>query len=452
MSTSFRRILAFFLTLALFFQINTLQAQASDLVIIKEGKLEETLIREEFVDETLIEPEYIREHLICEDTIYQYWVNENLYSEAFLYEVTITPETITNLAAILPPQFDDYNIDWPSVIAKFAVGTSIIIAVGVINYLTSGTSTFFLMATPGSVAKDAFIGGAIGAALDIVIHDIKDNRLSDRAALKYAIEGFAEGYMWGAITSVLKVGVQNFKRLRQFKKATGEVLKIKFSGEVVNKSGETIGKAFYDSSKVWHLVDEASNTTTIFNSAGKELMTVAGTSLPANEVLRLGTDAAYHACYTDANGIIYRVDNSLKPNITYKLGDYSYYTDGKGRIIKVEFEQLRLKPVEEPRLIIADTMNSIGRNSAKLNDHRGHLIADRFYGDNTMANIVPQAATVNQGYVARIETRWAKALTNGQNVSGSIEISYKGQSFRPIGFNYKYDMGTGITESYIPNK
>lgn len=449
----FRKAFSLLLIVILVFQFSQSTANVSDQIIIKEGKLEEYLLEEQFIYESYLEPQYIYENVKYEDGIYEYIIPEQFQCETFLYEITITPETITNLVEILPPQLNDYNIDWPGVIAKFAIGTTIIISVGVLHWLTKGVSSFFIMASPGKVAKDAFVGGVIGTVMNLTINEIKNNgSLPDQALCKYAIEGFAEGYMWGAITSVLKVEVKNLKRLYQFKKATGGLLKLKLNGEVLDQSGNIIGKAYYDSSNVWHLVNESANTTTIFDSTGKELSTQVGTVLPANNKLSLGSGTTAHVCYTDESGIIYRVDDTLKPNITYKLGNNVYSTDSKGRIIRVEFNHLELKDPGRPRWPIADTMKAIGKNNAKVSDQRGHLIADQFNGNNTMANIVPQSQKVNQSLVKEIENTWADALQEGNNVSGFIQISYKGSSFRPSSFNYTYDCGSGLIEKIIPNK
>ena len=79
------------------------------------------------------------------------------------------------------------------------------------------------------------------------------------------------------------------------------------------------------------------------------------------------------------------------------------------------------------------------------------MIADRFGGDNTMANIVPQSKSVNHGVVLEIENDMAVALREGKHVSGSITLSYSGKSYRPTGFTYSYDIGDGITTIRIGN-
>ena len=423
--------------------------QAESFIRIEEGKLDEALIEESIISEELLSQHYIREHLIYEDGIYEYRLNEEIIAQAYVIETKVNVNTKTEIVAILPRQMDDYEIDWPAVISKFAVGTAIIITVGVVHHVTKGVSSFFIMATPAKVAKDAFVGGAIGAALNVMIHDILNGKTVEAGAIKYAIEGFADGFMWGAIGSVLKVAGENFKRLRAFHKATGGALKIKLDGTVLDEAGNAIGKAYYDSKNLWHLVDEVAQTTQVFDQAGKELANLAGAGLPTNSALRLGVDAAFKLCYTDANGVIFRVGDELLPNISYVIDGVTYMTDQYGRIASAEFSQLTLK--DGVRQIIADSRACIGRGEAQVGDDLGHLIADMFNGDNTMANIVLMDSHVNRSSVKGIELAIKRAIQAGKQVSGRIDISYTGRHFRPSEFLYSYDVGEGLITKLIAN-
>lgn len=427
-------------------------AYADSLIVIEEGKLEEYLTDEEKRIENKITQQYIMENMLYEDGLYEFKLTEDIIVQSYIVKTTVGITTKTELVGVLPHQIDGYEIDWPAVIGKFAVGTAIIITVGVVHHLTKGVSSFFIMATPQKVAIDAFVGGAIGAALSAVIHGPQNGETVQKRAIKYAIEGSADGFMWGAISSVLKVAGQNFKRLRAFQLATGGTLKIKLDGTVLDKAGIVQGKAYYDNQKLWHFVDEIAQTTRVFDCDGKELTSLAGTSLPANTMLRLGADASYKLCYTDTAGTIYRIDDKKLPNLFYQLGDKIYRTDAKGRTIEVTFEKLGLKSTSRGRLMIVDSMKTIGGNDARATDQKGHLIADWFNGDNTMANIVPMAPKVNQGTVKGIETTWAAAIGDGKNVRGSIRICYKGSSCRPSSFTYSYDIGDGMVEKAILNR
>lgn len=195
-------------------------AHASSFIKIEESKLTEEILAEEHIEESHVRPEYIIENLIYEDGLYEYRLSENIISQAYIIEATVGVTTVEQILGQLPASLDEYDIDWPSVIAKFAVGTTIIIAVGVINYASHG-STYFVFGSPARIAKDALIGGAIGAALNTMLQCLSNGETVDAAILKYSIEGFADGYMWGAITSVLRIANENYKRLRAFNAATG---------------------------------------------------------------------------------------------------------------------------------------------------------------------------------------------------------------------------------------
>ena len=453
--SSLQKALSVILTLCIVLQCLPAAGNAEGLVTYQEHKIEEQFISETMIDEELITQEFILEHMTYEDELYEIKISEDIIVQAYTIELTVDVNTQTSMAGVIPPQLDDYDINWPAVIAKFAVGTAIIVVVGVVHYVTKGASTFFVMATPGKVLRDAIIGGAIDAALQVSINEVAQGGISSKAAVKYAIEGFADGYMWGAIGSVLHVTAQNIKRLKAFRLATGGTLHIKIDGSVVDAVGNIVGKAYYGKNQ-WYLVDAASKATRVFDKAGKEILDLAkielpaANLLPANSTLSIGAQGALKVCYTDASGVVYRIGDDLVPNMTYKIGDTVYRTDANGRIIEAVFDKLHLKG-QRGRFPIADSMNAIGKGSALPTDDKGHLIADWFDGNNTMANIVPMSSEVNRGTVKNIETTWAQTLSSGGNVNGSITINYDGSSFRPSSFTYRYDLGDGLNEVIINN-
>lgn len=416
----------------------------------QEDKILEQFIDENIVAQEMLNEKYIAEHLIYEQGLYEYKITEDVISQAYIIETIISETTTDDILAQLPPEISDYDIDWAKVIGKFAVGTAIIIMVGIINYFSAG-STYFVFSSPATVAKDALVGGAIGVALGEVIGCVKDGTVVRQAAKKYAIEGFAEGYMWGAISSVLKIASENFKRLKAFKLASGGIVKIRADGSVVDAAGKLVGKAYYDKEGLWHLVNEATQTVQVFDSSGKEIISLAEKSLPANSKLRLGPDNTASICYTDDIGNVMRIGDNLLPNASYTINGYSYSTDQYGRINEVSFEDLRLKPEGSSRLTIQDGRYSIGKGFEKSTDDRGHIIADMFDGNNTLANIVPMDKTVNQVTVKAIEDSWAQCLEQGGNVSGTINLIYSKSSFRPDAFEYSYNLGNGLVSTFIPN-
>lgn len=421
--------------------------------IIGGSEISEQFLNELLIDEQQLEASYIIENVIFEDGIYEYKINENIISQVCLIETVISETTEKDIKLLLPEEIDDYDIDWPKVIGKFAIGTSVIIAVGVVNYFA--TSTFFVFGSPITVAKDALIGGAIGMALNEMIACAKEGKNVQKATKKYAVEGFAEGFMWGAISSVLKIFSENFKRLEKFNLATGGALRIKANGSVFDDAGKLIGEAVYGKDGTWYLWNRSSKTVLrAFDSTGEELTGAAlqGVSnLPTNEKLRLGTDSAAQICYTDDNGQVMRIGKSLVPNMDYTLNGYTYSTDNYGRIVEANFPDLRLK--NRDKLSLGNlSLNDIGRGAERVTDDRGHLIADMFNGDNSIANIVPMDSKVNRsGAFHQIETTLMNWLQEGGRASGAIEVTYNGPLGRPESFTYSYDIGNGVVSTFIPN-
>ncbi len=427
-------------------------------VFIPEERIEEQFIVENSIDEKYLTESYIVENMIYEDGIYEYVIDENIISEAYIIEITIGENTEDELLSLLPEEFDEYEIDWGKVIGKFAVGTTIIIATGVVRHYVK--STYFIFASPVEVARDALIGGAIEATLRVALEADENGEVASAAVKKYALEGFADGYMWGAVESVFSVMHKNYKLPKALKWADGISYKIATDGTVLDDVGNVLGKAYFGKEGIYVLKETASHTAVeifelsgkrVVNATAEQMALITAGKLPANTILRLGTDATAKLCRTDAAGVIYRINNDLVPNITYKLGTAVYQTDDLGRIVKVTFDKLELKDEGAARKIIRNTKEEIGRGFEKATDDRGHLIADRFMGNNSLANIVSMDSALNQGEYKAMENLWAESIQAGKNVSGTIELKYSGDSYRPDTIEVLYDIGKGMVEKIFQN-
>jgi hypothetical protein len=129
-------------------------------------------------------------------------------------------------------------------------------------------------------------------------------------------------------------------------------------------------------------------------------------------------------------------DGDLKPNITYKTGeyDYTYVTDSQGRIIEAKTEKLRFTER-------AKRLRNKSNTSGKLeDDHAGHLIGDQFGGSNELDNLVSQARSVNLGEYKKLENLWAKSIKEGKEVRIDIKVNFKGTSARPDSFKINYQI------------
>ena len=432
--------------------------RSSSNVYVEESVIKEQTIAESTIDEKYLDEKYITENLIYEDGIYEYTIDENIISEAYIIEVTISEDVEEEILAQLPDDFSEYEIDWAAVIGKFAVGTTIIIATGIVQHYLH--STYFLFASPIKVTRDALIGGSMEAAIRVALEADKTGNNAEAAIKKYAIEGFADGYMWGAVTSVLSVMHKNFKLPKSLAMSSGKVGKIALDGTVLDEAGNELGKAYIGKKGIYVLKETATSTKIeLFDVAGKQIVNataeqmaqIAKGTLPPNSIFRLGTSDTAKICRTDAAGIVYRINDELVPNITYKLGTVVYQTDDYGRIVKVTFDELTLKDADRPRKVIQNTLSEIGRGYEKVNDDRGHIIADRFNGNNSLANIVSMDSDLNRGEYKAMEDIWAECIKLGKNVSGTIELKYSGKSYRPDVLDVWYDIGEGSIEKVFSN-
>lgn len=427
----------------------------SQFTNIPEQTIKETFINTKTITEENISEALILENLKYEDFAYELTIDEDFFCEAYIIEVVVDANTVETLKEQLPPDIDNYDIDWPSVIGKFAIGTAIIITVGIVHHYAKG-ATYFFGASPAGVAKDALVGGAIFAALN-VIKNCKAGEMPKESVKKYAIEGFANGYMWSAICSVGRTVLKNLRLPSKLVFSDGSKAKIKLDGSVINSAGEAIGKAYYSNKGIFIRNLSGDAIPYLFSTKGKQIVDISATlldvmakgRLPANTLLQLGLEDAAQTVLTDATGKIFQVNGNLLPNITYQLGAYTYRTDSLGRIASVTFEKLTLKKLK--RLPILNTIQEIGRGFQKAGDDRGHLIGDRFGGDNSLANIVAMNRELNQGAYKNMENIWADAIQNGENVSGTIELVYSESSFRPDTLKVIYSIGKETLTKLFPN-
>lgn len=411
----------------------------------KENNIEELYIYENSINETALANDYILENIVLEDNTYEYKVEETIIAQSYIIEIQVGSTTEEEILKQLPPDIEEYDINWSKVISKFAIGTTVILAVGVVKLLY-GESTYFLFASPITVTKEALISGAIGATLN-QMHAVSLNKKSSYGVKKYAIEGFASGFMWGAITSSLKIYSKNFKLPKTLKLSNGDKVKIKMDGSVHDKSNNLIGKAIANKDTIF-ITNESdlSIITNAFNLKGKEVSEVLPSVLPRNSYLLLNNNKIIN---TDDFGLIYRELDVLLPNNLYTLNNHKYVTDNLGRIIKADSPNLELSSM--PRSLIKDTLHKIGKGFEQNGDDRGHLIAHIFGGDNSMANIIPMDSNLNRGIYKAYEQMLAKGLKDGNKVSLTINVSYEGGSNRPSELLWIYTIGDELFEKVFTN-
>lgn len=155
---------------------------------------------------------------------------------------------------------------------------------------------------------------------------------------------------------------------------------------------------------------------------------------------------------TDDNGRPYQKYDSknniwqLMPNEQYILNGYIYHTDDDSRIISAE-GKIKIKDGEEGRKAInADLQDK------KPTDQRGHLIGDKFNGDNGIGNLVPMDAKLNDGEFKKLENQLKEAAKAGYDVYFKVEPQYNDNSKRPDSFKVTYTIDGEIREKVFLNQ
>lgn len=138
---------------------------------------------------------------------------------------------------------------------------------------------------------------------------------------------------------------------------------------------------------------------------------------------------------------------------------YFSYTDGLGRVIRVEAEQLQTKK-RSGRL--CDNMFPSNQNEKAKNaigyitgsdDNRGHLIADRFDGVSNAYNITAQHEIANQKEYNKLEQDLANFINNGYKVEDFI-INVKYESIidrRPSYYDIYFKVNNRVYQYRLYN-
>lgn len=415
--------------------------------LIQEELTTENVIQEQVTTENKITENFVRENITYENGIYECIIDENTVCETYIIEIKVGETTEDEIAAQLPEYFDDFDIDWKSVIGKFAVGTTIIVAVGVVGIATKGTS-YFIFGTPTGVAKDAFILGVTAAATNIAIGSAKDGRMSKKAT-KYAVEGFADGYMWGAITSVLKTPAKNVLMKKGLKLASGETLKVRMNSTVVSESGEKLGYIRYCKDRIYLVEGKYANAKILreFSVKGEELVGKRALTYGKNAIISSNGKVKNYT-FTDENGVPYKERLGLLKKVQYTLNKYKYTTDKRGRLLEAEATELRLKPEGAPD---RPSLQGIRVPGLKANDNKSHVFADMFDGKSDIGNLVAMSEKVNKGEYKKLENLWLKELKKGSKVHVKIRFIYKGRSARPSKIKVTYWINGEKTTKVIEN-
>ena len=137
---------------------------------------------------------------------------------------------------------------------------------------------------------------------------------------------------------------------------------------------------------------------------------------------------------TDDNGLIYKKNGKLLPNIEYIVNGSKYKTNLYGNIISCDSNP---KYTEEGSRNMKEQKEA-GGEERQEDDDGGHIIAKILGGAEGEENLVPMRRTLNRGDYKRMENEIAKALQEGKKVTMHIDIEYDGDSSRPSKFRAEY--------------
>jgi len=124
------------------------------------------------------------------------------------------------------------------------------------------------------------------------------------------------------------------------------------------------------------------------------------------------------------------INGQLEGHSQYRLNNsHVYNTDGLGRVKSVEGD-LSLTTMDRNKY-----QQCLTGKCGEIGDQGGHLIASTLGGAGDRINIVPQAATLNNGTWKAMENQFKAALDAGKKVSIKIEVGYPaGNGVRPNEF------------------
>lgn len=140
----------------------------------------------------------------------------------------------------------------------------------------------------------------------------------------------------------------------------------------------------------------------------------------------------------------------LIPNKIYNVNGFKYYTDGSGKVTKVEIANLQKStPAWDRNRYQQSLKANKAKDGIQGTDQGGHLIGSQFGGPGEQINLVPMKKTLNQhpGTWAQMEQEWVNTLNaNGTVTNIEINIIY-GSNGRPTGFTVVADVN-GVTTPY----
>ncbi len=346
--------------------------------------LSESILSEDIKQEDILTEHELLEYTINVTKIIEDQLEEDILFEDLQVEMYLADdiEGIFDEYMIFNGDAGQYQIDWWKVIGQFAAGTAVIVVTGVAAYFTSEIpGVGFVFATSCKEAlKEAIIGAAVGAALNSAIGALVSGGNVD-AVTKYAIEGAANGFMWGAISGALLGAFSGYVSYYKDTSAVFEGNKlighINKNGEIRTAAGKLAGYKTQNgyildaANNVLGMADDAGNISSTFTSlipASRQVLAPTGRSVTytinaSNQVLSSGKvigtineagciiDSAGHLIgqVDDAGRLVAGIAKTVKAgfklspagtilNSTRVVDGVTQYLDDAGRVIGYVFD------------------------------------------------------------------------------------------------------------------
>lgn len=206
MVNMFRKIIAIILVCCLLLSSTSCFAPSysSENSGWQENTLHEEVLFEQIKKEDVLKEEKLEEYILKEIRLFEESLPENVVIEDVQVEIVLSEDLEDYFDSCCTSDIMMYDIDWGKIIGKFAVGTAVIIITAVLSVTTStipGVGVVFATSCKEAL-KESIFGAAAGAAAGALIGAIQSGG-KVTAMQKFAIEGAADGFMWGAISGAL---------------------------------------------------------------------------------------------------------------------------------------------------------------------------------------------------------------------------------------------------------
>lgn len=173
--------------------------------------------------------------------------------------------------------------------------------------------------------------------------------------------------------------------------------------------------------------------------------TLAAEEENAGSFTGLAADADTVVVESGTKGNWNKLLNNPKPNATYLVdGKYTYRTDDLGRVTSssTSLNKLAQSPARN-----SYQQKVAGGVDRLISDQGGHIFGAQFGGPGEAINLTAMDKVVNTGPYKQLESTWAQAVKNGDNVDVQVGIDYTGDSQRPVMYTVKSTIN-GVTKTH----